>query len=193
MAIVFYSDELFSLAWAAVQRADEHPPEAIPAIVVCVIGFELALNELIEQMNNPDGSLRSSKQKGPLDKYSQLYLAMTGKRLFKGAGPYQDLALLVAVRNRLVHGSSESWTIRDAAVADHSEEKLLRQLAGKSLIEPLVRDEARILFFELCRLKIAQWAYATVVDMLSLLAENSIEHTLNDHLARLLGVIDKAS
>jgi hypothetical protein len=102
--------------------ADEHAGHQQPALislVFSVVSLEAFLNEIVELANmalylgykEPEVvpafiQLMTDAEKSRASLESKFVLAnwlLTGKSLDRGAPPYQDLALLLKVRNQLVH------------------------------------------------------------------------------------------
>lgn len=93
-----------------------------------------------------------------LDKY-QIALALADKKEFdKGAAPYQDVRLLIRLRNALVHYEPE-YTARDSS----SSKRLEQNLQGRFPLNPLTGSRTPF-FPELCMSHgCAKWAVESSV------------------------------
>ena len=133
-------------------RFTQHRVYVIGAVMLAVGSLEGTINELLGDAAEhpggraaqlPDGvrerlscasTLDSVDRAAVLDKY-QVALLVAGKSGFDpGQQPYQDAALLVRLRNALVHYRPE-WTVTIGW--EKEVEKLEKQLRGKFQVNPL--------------------------------------------------------
>jgi hypothetical protein len=142
-------------AHADIQIAIQHQAYASSAVLSSAAFLEAAINSFIpdantnkfpmEAFNAQTGIVLSNlwpfmEKRRMLDKF-QIALAVTCRPMFDtGQQPYQDAALLVHLRNALVHFKPE-W---DDELRDHL--KIEKQLRKKFPLNPLA-DDLDILFF----------------------------------------------
>ena len=82
----------------------------------------------------------------------------------RGAQPYQDFDLLVAVRNMLVHYRPE---VQPEGGESGALQSLRRRLAAKRLVPPHSSDEtARSIFGDVANHNVAEWALEAALDMI---------------------------
>jgi len=121
-SINFHCIELTHLAYQARDKAREDanrptalPMDALVALVMAVVAAEAFVNELPEciragnslpvtpEMLKCADALDDAAFESIVDKYQIAAAALSGKPFDKGGAPLQDFALLVRVRNQIVH------------------------------------------------------------------------------------------
>ncbi len=71
--------------------------------------------------------------KGPRVKYEIALSMLSGGRTIKGEQPYQDLALLISVRDQIVHTKTQEYDVHDDRLRSEQSAKLLRRLEDKGV------------------------------------------------------------
>lgn len=187
VGMAFSSGSLFRVAKDAYARAVVAVPDSamerdasLTAIVFSVVALEALVNELAFSAKSYDvpivGSYAALAEeaeagRGSLQlKYQVLSVAFSGKAYEKGLSPYQDFALLVALRNALIHHKPDEDVIRQSMdTAGQSTwtmqvNKLLPKLRGKA-----IRSEKDIGYAGMSGLvgtsMAAEWACRTTVAM----------------------------
>ena len=123
--VYFHTIELAHIAFMARDRArvDSERPNALPtdalvSVVMAVVTAEAFINELPDCIHAGESSLpvtpemlicatlleeAEEQRKSILEKYQIAARALSGKGFAKGRAPMQDFALLVSIRNQIVH------------------------------------------------------------------------------------------
>lgn len=81
----------------------------------------------------------------------------------RGAQPYQDFDLLVAVRNTLVHYRPE---VHPEGGDPGTLQSLRRRLAAKRLVPPHSSEEIRSIFGDVANHNVAEWALEAALGMI---------------------------
>jgi hypothetical protein len=131
----------------------EHRAYVMSAVVMAVSFLEATINELFAQAAdgrlkglNADATRRLSGCWGLegfqtlslLEKFNAAVLLTGNVPFTKGALPYQDVQLLVRLRNALVHYRPEWMTAASEADATVERRRLEKSLKGKFPINPLI-------------------------------------------------------
>ena len=177
-AYFFNSAALFHIAKTASDRARDNAADAVVAIVFAVIAVESFLNEVLErlrfdpQKDKPDlERARTISEAADLfDKNANIALkiqllsvSLSGAAMDRGAQPYQDFDLLVAVRNTLVHYRPEA---QPEGGEPGTLQSLRRRLAAKRLVPPHSSEETRSIFGDVANHNVAEWALKAALDMI---------------------------
>ncbi len=101
-----------------------------------------------------------------LFKVSLAFLAMTGNVPNKGEQPYQDLQLLIRIRNALLH---EKFG-RSGEVEFAKAPLVLRAAVERGLVPRLENYQQAVITAYLTNQDVAAWAYATVVSAMGWIA-----------------------
>jgi hypothetical protein len=161
----------------------EHRAYVSGCIVSTVSFLEAKINELfadtvdnpnaVKQLDKTARDLMSGMWKGeilaragfPILEKFQLALALARKDLFdRGKRPFQDVALLVRLRNALVHYVPEWVTFVSAETEDLTVQDIKRNLSGKFELNPL-RGPADSFFPDRCLSHgCAKWAVTSSVE-----------------------------
>lgn len=175
------SGVLFSIARTACKRAGEARDDTIVAIVFAVAGLESFLNEVLEHLRRDRtpalqqvkaiveaSDLYERNATLPL-KVQLLSAALSGEALDRGAQPYQDFDLLLAIRNTVVHQRPELLPKSGGVPADH--QHLLKRLITRGLLPADSFGVVRVTFGELSDPRIGQWAFEAALQMVKAVAE----------------------
>jgi hypothetical protein len=175
-------DDVVIQEWGDVEQI-EHRSCVTAAILSSITFLEASLNELFASAADDDhdfgeGEVALTEKDRKvlcdvsetvetvrfLDKF-QLVLHLLGREPFdRGTQPYQDIALLVRLRNLLVH-SKPGWTPFYAAWDEISDDKLMRSLAEKKFPVHSFTNEGRPFFPDRCLgAACANWAWQTAKD-----------------------------
>ncbi len=193
MGMFLSAGGLFGVATAAYEEARDTVEEGVAhraslnAIVFSAIALEAFINEVAEYaaMSATDGSpaignfaalaREVEEAHGSIRLKFLLASAVLGGRAYdRGIQPYQDFALLVAVRNAIVHhkpedriqGQEEDEEIGNSVVP----RKLTEQLRGRHLIEVNLINQASFLQL-IATPKMAAWACDTAANMVRSLVD----------------------
>ena len=185
-AITFFSAaHLFSIAKEAVNRLANAPsdrdsahPDALVAILFAAASLEAFANEVgylaREQLQtNPEiKTLGQVLEELEASASIQLkYLLLRGilaRALYdKGARPYQDFALLIALRNELVHRKAERYEV-DESDAPLTANQLLARLRSKNITAEPRGKKPQVwgLLLAIETRAVANWAVDTVAAMM---------------------------
>lgn len=184
-AYAFNSAALFGIARTAGDRARDSPADSVVAIVFAVVAVESFLNEVLEciRFDVPRSSpelerARAIAEAGDLYekttniglKVQLLSVSLRGAPMDRGAQPYQDFDLLVAVRNMLVHHRPE--LLPETGGAPGERQQLLRRLVARGLVPSMLsEDTVRTTFGEIAQHTVAEWALETALRMVRAVAE----------------------
>jgi hypothetical protein len=146
MAIESFFNEL---ADCVTRFAQENEPEAIVALGQILTEAEAA---------NAQVSL----------KYTLTHFALTGKAINRGGSPFQDFALLVRVRNALVHSKPTPYSMNPTPENAHS---LIKQLIARGILEKEVARKRGPSTRYILSPAVSIWAYET--------AWNVVEHLVS--------------
>jgi hypothetical protein len=182
---LFVGDEIFELARRAYERSESDPPEAVVALILSAVSFEVLLNEMVEfalsslsNENEPEEvkTLASilkdlEQQRAQLGLKVQIaYYILKKKKLNKGEPLYQDFDLLMNLRNTLVHKKPEKWTWTGDD-QEYEPHKLVKQLADRKVISLPSSNEPPLLFIIICSPDVARWSYNVAVRMVKFLVD----------------------
>jgi hypothetical protein len=182
-AYAFNSAALFHIAKTASDRARDNAADAVVAIVFSVLAVESFLNEVLERLRfdpdkdkpDMDRARTVSEAADLFDKNASMALkiqilsaSLSGCTMDRGAQPYQDFDLLVAVRNALVH-------YRPEVLSEDGEQERLRSLRGrlreKKLVPPDSPDAPpRPVFADMASPPVAEWGLDAALAMIRAVA-----------------------
>ena len=176
------------MARRACERSEDRGQEAIVAVILSVIAVEAFINEMGELVSSPpDPGKETDKEKlialglmlNDLEeqgvslrtKLQMAHYVLTRRSLDKGANPYQDLGLLVRIKNKLVHKKAEVLTINASGntVGDH--DPLLVRLAARGVIDRLGNRQAPQFQPLIGKPKVATWAHNVALEMIVFIQE----------------------
>jgi hypothetical protein len=148
----------------------------VVALILSAISLEAFLNEMVElasfssDESEPEeirafaGILRDlEQQRAQIGLKVQIaHYVLKKKKLNRGESPHQDFALLMDLRNALVHKKPEKWTWMgdDQEYEPHT---LVKRLADRKVIPPPSTDEPPQLFILICSPEVAHWSYNVAV------------------------------
>jgi hypothetical protein len=146
--VAFHSGHLLLLARKAYERSLADRMYALEAILLSAIALECFVNELEELFTKPlfrasesqlgkvAGTLRLLEElRAPLmDKLDGLHLSLVGIRIDRGRRMTQDVALLVRLRNALVHRRAESFEWEPDGTGTYEHHQFVKQLAQRGVI-----------------------------------------------------------
>jgi hypothetical protein len=176
-------NHLLRLARRAYQRTAEDPDDCEVVIILSAIALEATVHELqfmgefFAQCNPPEGAplladllQRAEEERAAVTfKLELAYLAFTGHLPVRGTQPYQDVDLLLRLRNLLVHPRPE--TVSYGGRPDGVElPKIVRSFGSRGII-PMPGADANLGWREHVLVKpVAAWAFNTVVRAMRWLA-----------------------
>jgi hypothetical protein len=167
----------FGIAIDAIRNIKVHPRQggqrsALISIVFSVIALESFVNEMTEQAQN-----MSPKQPAEVSTFAQMmgdadddhasidfrvrlaHWIMTGKMMDRGSQPYQDFALLIWLRNDLVHTRPNKLFAYGKTTMEEVHGRLLNRFRDKNILA----DEYSASWTHLVRTKaVAEWSPRTV-------------------------------
>ena len=177
---------LLSIAKRAAERSIDYQPYAIIAIVFSAIAIEGFVNDLLadvswvplDELDPPLRQLQELAAAAGIEdrhtplfrKISVIYVALTGKRCDTGRQPFQDLDLLLDLRNSLVHSRPETLNVEKAnspsGVSTHHQvqpAKLAVRLAQRGIVPSPPKEVLTSLLAILHHPNAAAWAYNTAI------------------------------
>jgi len=183
--ITFFSAaHLFSIAHAALERLKNVQerysgnPDACVAVLFAAASLEAFANEVGYLAREPLQANPEIRNLGDLfeelefsasiqSKFLLLRALIARKPYDKGANPYQDFSLLIALRNELVHRKAERYEV-DAADAPLTTNALLERLRSKNITaEPRMgANQVWGLFSAIETRAVARWALAAAAAMM---------------------------
>jgi hypothetical protein len=172
---------LFSIAQAAVERLKNVPDrdsghhDACVAILFAAAALEAFANEVGYIARGPLEVNPEIKSLGQLfeeletsasvqSKFLLLRALLAKEAYDKGASPYQDFALLIALRNELVHRKAERYEV-DALDAPLNTNTLLERLQSKSMLAEPHRPQVWGFFLAIETPAVARWAAKSAAAM----------------------------
>ncbi len=187
---------LLAIGMRAAEGSNAYQPGAIVSIVFAAIAVESFVNDLVgdvswtpvDQLDSPLAQLRELAAAVDIEgrhtplfrKIQVIHVALTGNRCDKGQPPFQDLTLLLALRNALVHSRPEELQAVNAITPDgvrtHHQpapHPLADRLVRRGIVPPPPKEILTSLLAVLHHPRVAAWAYNTAV-------------TTIDHLTKLV-------
>jgi hypothetical protein len=178
----------FWLARKAYERSKSDPSESILTIILSAIAVESFINELTEFASNPSftenepsgikvlGAILSDleEQKSQIGAKIQLtYYILTRQQLKVGELPYQDFALLISIRNALVHKKPEKFHYLDSESSEPEFEphKFIKSLSERKVIELPSKAEVPQWYAHIHNPEVARWSYNIAVQMIKLIID----------------------
>ena len=177
-------NQLLRLARRAYERSVESSTEYQTVIILSAIALEATMNELqfmgrfFADCTPPEIAPtlaavleRAEEERVPvLLKIELAFLTFTGKMPEQGAQPYQDLDLLLKLRNLLVHARPE--TVSYGGRPEGVElPKIVRSFAGRGII-PMPAADSNMGWREYVIVQpVAAWAFNTVLQVMKWLAQ----------------------
>jgi hypothetical protein len=204
-ARIFEAATLFGIALDAAKGIKTEPRQdgqraALVSIIFGVVSLEAFLNEATEMAS--DFSKEASElevvktfsqvltdaERLPLE--SKFVLAnwiLTGRSIDRGAQPYQDFALLLSIRNELVHFKpNESFdVVVIPGEMERRQKAVLQKLRSKNILADL--RGAYAWTSPLTTKAVAEWSCDTVSGMVSDLVSKAPQNSQWGYLLRMLG------
>jgi hypothetical protein len=177
---ILSSGVLRKVAREAAEKAEDQSSASLVALVFSVFWLESYLNELIHHaftIGQHDGGSQMERVRNLVTatdlrgrdsslsvKAQVLATALSGQPMDIGAQPFQDFALLISLRNALVHQRPEQVSFAlppddaDPTFPEKHLSKLVRALAARNLVpRPIPRGE--VLSNSIARARVAVWAF----------------------------------
>ncbi len=185
----FTSGSFFWLARKAYERSKSDPSESILTIILSAIGVESFINELTELASNSSfkrnepseikvlGALLSDLEKQRVQirpKIQLAYYILTRQQLQVGELPYQDFALLISIRNALVHKKPEKFHHPDDlenSEPDFDPHEFIKRLSDRKVIELPPKTEVPQWYAYIQNPEAAKWSYNIAVQMVKLIID----------------------
>lgn len=167
---------MFFLAKKACLRAQVEPEESLTAILLSAVSFECFLNEfesIADDLIGPTDSsqlqllrdILSDLEKGKAHirtKVKAIHFFITLQRLDFGQPPYQDLLILIEIRNALVHRKPEKFEIEiNNPGKKYEPHRLVKFLADRKIIKRPPNSNPSLFSEILMKPEVAKWAYDT--------------------------------
>jgi len=175
---------LREIALCAAEGSEAYQPGAIVSIVFAAIAVESFVNDLVDDVSwsglgELDPALARLRELAAavIEKHTRLlrkiqviHVALIGKRCDRGQQPFQDLDLLLRLRNALVHSRPETLSavdaISQAGVPTHHQpapHPLVARLVERGIVPSPPKDVLTSLLAVLHHPRVAVWAYNTAV------------------------------
>jgi hypothetical protein len=126
------------------------------------------------------------KSKASLNaKYLTAYHLLSGRAVDKGATPYQDFALLVELRNALIHPKLDEMGLNDAKDSIVMKyPSIVAKLSSRNLMSPSPPPETAAKWIDLVSTSaVAEWAVKTAAGIImwivNALPESKLRHTMH--------------
>jgi len=179
----------FWLARKAYERSKSDASESVITLVLSAIGIESFINEMTEFASNSSftenepieikvlGALLSDleKEKAQVGAKIQLaYYILTRQQLKVGELPYQDFALLISIRNALVHKKPEKFhypTDIESPEPEFEQHKFIKRLSERKVIELPSKTETPQWYAYIHKPEVARWSYNVAVQMVKLIID----------------------
>jgi hypothetical protein len=178
MSILFVqsSGSLFEIARAAIGGDPCRQSNGVTALVFAALSLEAWVNELLDSVSRagdtdpvPVRTLRTIAREADLGgqsaslamKVRLCAVCLTGREFDVGGQPFQDLDLLIACRNAIVHHRPEPIRYKDPGREEH---RIVRRLASRGIVR-LEDRQIHPLLNTLCRREVGEWACSTVLTM----------------------------
>jgi hypothetical protein len=169
-------------ATTAMKSGAPSEDDALIAVILSAASLEAFLNELLEVASSPPSKpeyllafvdLLSEMDEVRASIRSRFYTArflLPGPNFRKGHQPYQDLDLIFAVRDHVLHLRPESLS-RDGS----GRQKLYKRLEARHLITHTAALASTL--SEIQTVKVASWACNVVVDVVDFFKQGSLADT----------------
>lgn len=206
-----HSNQLFSIAKKAYSRIpievsenDSHQEGAISSIVFSCIALEAFTNDisalaanrvdLCKQTNRKPGcellvfsevmTALNNQRASFLDRIDNAKRLATGEEFVRGELPYQDLVLLVQLRNHIVHKEATKSEIKDGSVLAVGFEKLRDKCQERKILT--IPDDPRFTLYDAMATKAAaRWACNTASKIVHEFKGKCIDNYLAGHIQSL--------
>lgn len=180
---ITHSGHILMLARMSYKRAAEAQKyEALSSILLSAIGLESFINEFEHRLQGEiftHGQPRladlaytlgtlEDRRAGIIQKAEAIHYFLTGEKPDWGALPYQDLRILSALRNELVHRKPEAFVyVYDDPEHDYQPHRYVQYLVSRGVIEvPNPKNPPQWSAYVVCP-ETARWAYNTVIEIIS--------------------------
>jgi hypothetical protein len=176
------SGPLFHIAHEASENAIAAEHSSFVAILFSAFALEAWVNDLLDnvQCEDPYWSPPETKtlaafadqlegRGSSIELRIQLIAAgLTGKAMDAGRQPYQDFALLIRIRNMLVHAKPEHFESDSSQNEPHA---ILRKLEERGVFELERAGVVNLLHGTLTIPAVGRWAYGAAIRMVEALGE----------------------
>jgi hypothetical protein len=169
---------MFELAKKAYYRSQHDQQESLNGILLSALAFECFMNEFEDIAQDCIGqkdlhrlqTLRdiiADLEKGNAHlriKIQAIHYFLTLRKLSFGRAPYQDLSILIDIRNTLVHRKPEKfeWDI-DNPEKEYDPHRFVKFLADRQVIKRPPKMHPGTWSLYVIRSEVAKWAYDTAV------------------------------
>jgi len=183
---------LLAMTKRAAEESKTYQPGAVIAVVLAAMGVESFINDILAEVSwhenqgsldafSPVKELAAAKideMLSVLDKIRLIGGTLTGQPYDLGRLPFQDLHLLLAIRNDLVHSHPEELQVVDALTLEgkrthHQEEPhpLVVRLVNRHIVQSPPPNVLTSLLAVLHHPRVGAWAYNTAVSVNSQLIQ----------------------
>lgn len=177
------SGPLFVVARKASQEHLSAEHSSLIAILFSAFALEAWVNDLLTNVRlggaywSPAGVESLAKIAEEIDdrtasldlKVQLVAIALSGQAFDRGQQPFQDFALLIRIRNALVHGRPEHIELKVEPPRKHH--SVLEQLAERGLVDLDRKGTIHPLLGGLSHPSVGRWAHSTSVAMAQTIAE----------------------
>ncbi|MBI3995099.1 MAG: hypothetical protein HY349_03875 [Nitrospirae bacterium] len=176
-ATKYHTTRMLLIAQKTCDRATANPEESISGILLSVFAFECFLNEFedvaqskilpsdpkrLQILSDFLTSLERANAKIQL-KIQAIYSILAHRRIDFGSYPFQDLSMLIAIRNALVHRKPEKFNWDPANPDNESKpHKFVAFLADKKVINRPSQTQPEVWDTDVLCPEVAAWALRVV-------------------------------
>ncbi len=179
LKLIYHHGHLLMLAKKAYKRSHDEASEASVSIILSAMTLECYINELTHrassfQEHEENSTLNSlsfllneyEKNKNSLlSKIGLIHFCLSSKKVDKGSRHFQDISMLIKLRNSLVHRKPESTAdFTGDPEAVYSLHPFTSFLVDRGLIEKPPENTPPIWSHYINSPSVAAWAYNTVVE-----------------------------
>ena len=196
----FHAGVLFGIAVDSARNIQAQPRKggqkaALVSIVFSVVALEAFMNEITgaaqdalavaSYLNPPELSVFAHVMADAEDARSRLESKFTlakwtlaGKNLERGAPPYQDFALLVRLRNDLVHFKAND-AFDQGTSAEEIHKDLLRRFGAKHILAEDIEYSAGMWTYLIETKAVAEWSCRTAANMVRELCASAVQSSIS--------------
>ena len=176
--MLYHHGHILKLANNAYERSLSDEAESFVSITLSAMALECYVNDFthqssnemlsidIKEINDLNYVLRSleNARASLIEKISVIHFLLTNESIDKGSEKYQDLIMLVRLRNELVHRKPEAtgeWGIEENQT--FKPHKFVKYFSDRKIVKLPSSDSAPVWSQYVNKPEVAKWAYNIVV------------------------------